>query len=700
MLLFLVISGRFIYIQATGVVNDVSLTDWANDKRETSIPLRAERGNIYDQNGMILAYNRPAYRLYAILDSAHSKNQKEPKHVVDADETANKLAPILDMDVQEIKTIIENGMDEGRFQVEFGQAGNNLTQQEMEEIKALQIPGIYFADSAIRYYPNGMFASHIIGFAQPDEDNDELLGIAGMEREKNKLLSGTDGFIRYHRDKYDKKLLNSKEIVQKPENGNDIFLTIDQKIQTLLEDVLSQVDEQYDPERITAVVMNPKSGEILAMGNRPSYNPNNPDQVENWYNDVISTPFEPGSTTKMFTWAAAIDSGVYNGEELYKSGKYVVNEKIEPINDHNQGVGWGTISFDEGFRRSSNVAASRLVWEKMGTETYLEYLKKFDFDKKTEIDLPNEVEGQILYNWPSEKIRTSFGQGSTLTPIQQVKAATAIANNGKMVQPFVIKKIIDSDNEQIVYENEPKVVGEPISSETAEKMIELLDSVVNSKEGTGKPYRLSDYSVIGKTGTAQIPNPNGSGYLTGKNNNIFSFLGMAPKDDPQLLMHVSVKQPKLEPSESGSAPVSFIFNNVMENGLRYLNIEPDKDHEQSQVEALTFPDILNQDVETVEKQLKKMDVNVTTIGEGKKVVAANLDEGSLFYQNQRIIVLTDQPTMPDISGWSQRDVHSFATMLDMNVEGSGSGYVVKQSIKPGKKLEQGMKLTIELSNPL
>src|SRR5690625_2225911 len=243
MLLFLVISGRFIYIQATGVVNDVSLTDWANDKRETSIPLRAERGNIYDQNGMILAYNRPAYRLYAILDSAHSKNQKEPKHVVDADETANKLTPILDMDVQEIKTIIENGMDEGRFQVEFGQAGNNLTQQEMEEIKALQIPGIYFADSAIRYYPNGMFASHIIGFAQPDEDNDELLGIAGMEREKNKLLSGTDGFIRYHRDKYDKKLLNSKEIVQKPENGNDIFLTIDQKIQTLLEDVLSQVDE-------------------------------------------------------------------------------------------------------------------------------------------------------------------------------------------------------------------------------------------------------------------------------------------------------------------------------------------------------------------------------------------------------------------------------------------------------------------------
>src|SRR5690625_4246356 len=402
----------------------------------------------------------------------------------------------------------------------------------------------------------------------------------------------------------------------------------------------------------------------------------------------------------MFTWAAAIDAGVYNGNETFKSGTYVANERIEPIHDHNRGRGWGAITFDEGFQRSSNVAASKLVWEKMGPDVFLEYLKKFHFDQKTNIDLPGEVPGQILYNWPSEKLRAAFGQGSTLTPIQQVKAASAIANEGKMIRPYVVDKVVDVNNGEVVAQTEPEVVGEPISKETADQMIELLDDVVTADDGTGNRYQLDDYSVIGKTGTAQIPNPNGSGYLTGANNNIFSFLGMAPKEDPQLIMHVSVKQPKLEPSESGSAPVSFIFNNVMENGLRYLNIEPDKDHEQSQVEALTFPDILNQDVETVEKQLKKMDVNVTTIGEGKKVVAANLDEGSLFYQNQRIIVLTDQPTMPDISGWSQRDVHSFATMLDMNVEGSGSGYVVKQSIKPGKKLEQGMKLTIELSNPL
>lgn len=700
MFLFLIVSGRYIYIQATGVVSDVSLTEWAKEKRETSIVLPAERGEIYDHNGMTLAYNRPAYRIYAVLDPEYSKNQKEPKHVVDPQKTAEKLAPFLDLKETEIQETIENGIEEERFQVEFGKTGKNLSQQTMEEIKTLHLPGIYFLEEAIRYYPNGMFASHIIGFAQEDEETEELTGITGVESAKNKLLGGTDGFLQYQRDRYNKKLVNPREVIQQPEDGHDIYLTIDQKIQTLLEDVLSQVDEKYDPERITAVVMDPKTGAILALGNRPSFNPNNPEDVENWYNDVISTPFEPGSTTKMFTWAAAIDSGNYNGDEYYQSGRYVVNEKIEPINDHNQGAGWGSITFDEGFRRSSNVAASKLVWEKMGAETFLEYLERFDFDKKTDIDLPNEVAGKILYNWPSEKLRAAFGQGSTTTPIQQVKAASAIANKGKMVKPYVIQKIVDSNSGEVIEENEPVVVGEPISEETATQMLDLLEAVVNSKDGTGKPYRLDDYTVVGKTGTAQIPNSNGKGYLRGNQNNVFSFLGMAPKDDPQLLMHVSVKQPKLETGESGSKPVSFIFNNVMENGLHYMNIEPDKETEQSTADMVKFPAVLNKDVKEVSKQLEKTGANITVVGKGEKIIAANIDEGDKFFPKQRIMLLTDKPTMPNIIGWSHRDVLSLANLLEVKVETTGVGYVKKQSIKEGKKIDDKTTLKIELSSPI
>lgn len=696
LIFFLIISGRFIYIQVTGEVNDVSLEAWAKEKRETSVVLPAERGKIYDRNGMTLAYNRPTYRIYAIVDPEYSKSQKEPLHVVDPEETAEKLAPLLGIDEKEILERLQEGIEEGKFQVEFGKEGKNLSQQVMEEINELQLPGINFMEDSIRYYPNGMFASHIIGFASPDEDTGIVSGVTGLEKEKNKLLSGTDGFIRYHRDKYNKKLLESNEVVQHPEDGHDIYLTIDQKIQTILEDVLSQVDEKYNPSRITAVVMHAKTGEILAMGSRPSFNPNHPEQVENWYNDVISIPVEPGSTAKIFTWAAAIEEGVYNGNELFQSGKYVVNEKIEPINDHNQGRGWGKISFDEGFRRSSNVAASKLVWEKLGTDTFLEYLQKFHLDEPTNIDLPNEVPGQILYNWPSEKLRTAFGQGSTITPIQQIKGVSAIANEGKMLKPFVVKKVVDPNSGEVVSENSPEVVGEPISKETAQQMIELLDDVVTEKDGTGRKYQLDDYSVVGKTGTAQIPNPNGSGYLTGRENNIFSFLGMAPKEDPQIIMHVSVKQPSLSQTETGSDPVAFIFNHVMENALHYLNIEPDKEDEQEEIDVVEIPQITNKKVTTVQKDLEKLGFEVSVVGEGEQVAAANVEAGEKLLPRQRIILITDKPTIPNMTGWSLKDVSTLANLLNIEIEISGQGFVVDQSVESGTKIKDDLKVEVKL----
>ncbi len=698
LLLFLIISGRYIYIQVTGEANDVPLTEWAEELRETTLVLPSERGKIYDHNGMTLAYNRPTYRVYAILDPEYSVNKAEPMHVTDPEKTAEHLAPLLDIEQTEIIEKIKDGQKNERFQVEFGNEGKDLSQEMMEEIAAMEIPGINFIEDSKRYYPNGMFASHIIGFAR-NTDEDEIAGVAGMEKEKDSILGGTDGYVRYHRDNYNKKLLDANEVVKPPENGDDIFLTIDQKIQTLLEDVMSQVDDQYEPKRITAVVMNPKTGEILAMSNRPSYNPNSPDDVQNWYNDVISTPVEPGSTMKIFTWAAAIEEGVYNSDETFKSGKYTVNPKVETINDHNQGKGWGVIDYDEGFRRSSNVAASKLVWEKLGTETFLEYVKSFEFDKETNIDLPNEVAGKVLYDWPSEKLRAAFGQGSTVTPIQQMKAATAIVNGGDMVEPYVIKKVIDPDTGETLEENESKVVGSPISEDTADQMIDLLDAVVNEKDGTGKPYRLEDYSVIGKSGTAQIPNPDGAGYLTGSENNIYSFMGMAPKDDPQILMHVSVTQPKLEDGESGSDAVSFIFNNVMENGLHYLNIEPDKEKVIDPIQSITFPDVQDKATSEVEAQLEKDGIDATFIGKGKQVVDSNLREGTKVLASHKVLIMTDKPTIPDMTDWSERDVLALSNLLGIDIQVNGSGFVSDQSVEADSKVKDDMKIEVDLQVP-
>jgi len=697
MTLFSIVSGRLIYVQVTGEVQNNSLKALAEEIRSTSALLLSERGSIFDVNGNVLALNRPVYRLYAIVDETYTQNIDDPQHVVDARDTASKLAPLLNMEVTEVENIIEEGKkDVETFQVEFKLNGRNLSQETKEEIESLDLSGINFIRETTRYYPNNLFASHVIGFAN-DKESNELIGITGIEQFKNDILTGEDGYVNFERDKYNQKLVKSEDVLKEAINGHDIYLTIDQKIQSLLEDILTQAEEEYDPERIVAVVMNPKNGEILAMGNRPTFNLNNPENIENWYNDAISTPVEPGSTAKMFTWAAAIDSGVYNGDETFKSGSYKIHEKVEPVNDHNRGRGWGNISYNEGFRRSSNVAASKLVWEKLDEDVYLDYLHKFGFEQNTGIDLPKEQHGQISFTYPSDKLRTSFGQGSTLTPLQQMKAATAFVNEGEMLQPYVIKKIVDSNNGEIVESNERKVTGKPIKKETANQMLNLLDSVVNTEEGTGKRYRLEDYSVIGKTGTAQIPDAENGGYLDGEHDSIFSFLGMAPKDSPELMMFVSVKQPKLDANEPGSSTVSFIFNNVMEKSLQYLNIEPDKDTVLENATLNQFPKIVGENIEHVKKQLTDFN-HVSIVGEGDKVIKTNIEVNESVYKNKRIIVVTDKITMPNLIGWSHRDIRTLSQLLKIPFETNGSGYVTEQNLEEGTLLKSDSKIKLTLSD--
>lgn len=706
--MFVAVTGRFLYIQAKGEVNNISLENWAADKREVSYPLKAERGKIYDNTGVMLAYDRPVFRLYAVVDSSYSENKAEKLHVEDPKTTIETLAKFLDIDENKAeerlaKAIKKNGElpgDERQFQIEFGHEGKNISQTTKNEIEEADIPGIYFIEDVIRYYPNGVFASHILGFARPSEDSDgdEISGVVGMEKVKDDFLKGEDGYISFHRDKFNKKLLNSNEVIREPEDGNDIYLTIDQKVQTLLEDILTDVEETHEPKRITATIMNPKTGEIVAMSNRPSYNPNQPKDVQNWYNDIVSTPVEPGSTVKMFTWAAAIDAGVYNGSDTYKSGKYQINPRIKVINDHNGGKGWGTISYDEGFIRSSNVAAARIAWEILGSEKYLKYLKAFDFDKKSDIDLPSETSGEILFNYPIEKITTAFGQGSTMTPIQQLKAATAIANDGKMMKPYVIKQMVNPKTEEVLEEHEPELVGEPISKEAADQVLELLGDVVNEKGGTGKEFQIKDYAVGGKTGTAQIPNPDGGGYLTGKNNYVFSFLGMVPKDDPELIMHVSVTQPKLKDTEMGSDLTSYIFTNVMGNSLKYLNIEPENS-DKEEVTTVTMPKVVDEKTKKVEKELDKLNVKYTLIGKGNQVIASSIDESTKILENNPVILVTDKPAMPDLTGWSKRELLELEKLLDIKIEVKGDGFVTSQSIKIDEKIIKQTKLSVQLGKP-
>ena len=690
------------YIQVTGEVQSVDLINYAEKLRNKEEVLLAERGKIVDRNGMVLADNKPTYRLYAIVRESFSDNSPYPLHVEDASYTAKQLAQYIDLDEDEIRRIIENGKanQDKVFQVEFGQAGNQISEEVKNQIEELKLPGINFNRELVRFYPNGEFASYVLGFTElrknENTNQQEMVGAYGIENIYEEYLKGTPGYVKYQRDKYGYKLLNANEFIQPPKDGDHVYLTIDQKIQTFLEDAMTTVQEEYEPTQMIAVVMNPKTGEILAMSNRPTFDPNLRN-VENWYNDAISYPFEPGSTFKIFTLAAAIEEGVYNGSETFMSGQFRINENFRPIHDWRSD--WGEITYDEGVIRSSNVSFAKLVWEKIGTEKFLEYLHAFHFDRETGIDLTGEIVGKIVYQYPMEKITAAYGQGSTYTPIQLMKAATALVNDGNMVKPYVVSHVVDSQTNETIFKNETEYVGKPISGETADQVIDILAQTIYSENGTGQRYQLEDFTTFGKTGTAQIPDPETGKYMTGQSNYIFSFLGMAPKDDPQLLMYVAVKQPNVTHYSEGSIPVSYIYKKVMENSLHYLDVDPDTEQDEYAVEKIELNHIVNKSVDSVLNEYRKFGIDVVVIGNGDKVIDSYPVEGKTILPNSRLLIVTNgELTIPDLTNWTLRDVLLLRELLNIEIDFIGNGFVTKQSIPEGSVITENTHLVVELKS--
>jgi penicillin-binding protein 2B len=678
MLLFFVVVGRFGYIQATKKIGEKELMKLAEASWTTRTEMQAARGTIFGKNGEVLAQDVPAFSLRAIL------SEKNQNHVEDPAETASQLAPILNTEEAELTELLSKD----QYQVEFGSTGDKISYEKKEKIEALDLPGIVFVPESKRYYPKQSFASYVLGFT--DFKDGIQTGKMGIEERFDEQLQSENGSMTYMRDGDGVKLPDANEKLDPPKDGSDVYLTIDHNIQTFLEQAMNAAYEEYNPERIMAIVANPKTGEILAMGNRPGFNPNTRD-ITNYTNQAISAPFEPGSTMKIFTLAAAINEGVYEGGNTFHSGKYEVAGV--PIRDHHAG-GWGPITFNEGVRRSSNVGFSIIAREQLGFERFYDYLQAFGFTKKTRIALPNEAESIINFRSPVDKTMTSFGQASAVTAIQQIRAATAIANDGKMMEPHIVHKIVNPNTKETVEKNASKVAGQPITSETAQQVRELLGTVVSEEDGTGTEFAIEGYDVAGKTGTAQIPGE--SGYLNGEY--IHAFLGMAPQKDPELIMYVAVDRPDVEISVYGSKPVADIFTKVMKKSLQYSNIQPSKKGNGNDNQKVKIDDYKGKPVEKATKSLKESGLRVVTVGSGNTVQEQAPYPKMNVLPGERIIFGTgEKAEIPDLNGWSLADVMKLVDVLKLSLEVKGSGYVVSQGIPPGGSVKKGDKLTIDLS---
>ena len=678
---FLVAIIKLGYVALSDNVDGLNLTEFANKRNTTKKTLYASRGTIYDINGEVIASNANSYTLIAYLSESRTTNPDKPQHVVDKEKTAQALADILGMDYE---YALERLNVKGAYQVEFGAKGRNISENKKQEIEALALPGIDFIEGIKRYYKNSKMASYIVGYAKSNESG-EITGEMGIEGYYNDILKGTDGYTEYQRDAYGYAMGEPYRI--EPVSGSDIYLTIDSGIQLILEDAVHTLEENNHFAWFSFSVIDAKTGAIVGSANSPNFNPNTLEGLTNYVNPLVGYTYEPGSTMKIFSWLAAMENGVYDGNEKFMSG--TVKVPGATIKDFNN-TGWGEITFDTGFAYSSNVGATYLA-QKVGAKKLKDFYESLGFGSKTGIELPGEESGVIRMTYESELATASFGQGITTTPIQTLQALTILANDGVMLKPYIVSKIVNEKGET-TYEGGRVELGKKVSSESVEKIKELMYDVVYHGVTNGI-WETKNVTTIGKTGTAQIASASG-GYLTGAGNFIRSFAGIFPAEDPQYIFYVSAKQ-----IDGGASAVAKVVTKAVESIANYANITSSPS-EADLSQIITLKNYISKDVEDVKNTLEENNLVPIVIGNGTKVINQFPLNKTQVLQNSKVFLLTEQKEyiMPDIKNWSSNEIMSFCNLIGLKYEFEGYGRVEEYSIAKDTIIDLDGVLKVKLNS--
>lgn len=536
---------RFAQISLFKTSNGQDLTAYHETGTKRSSITEARRGSIFDQQGNPIAMDTTSYSLFAVLRS----DWGDTNLVKDPDVTAKALAKHLGLDRDMILAqLTQNNV----YQVEFGNAGQHLSSETKKAIEAENLPGLVFVSETTRKYVNDVYASHLIGYATAAAKEEDqplsaqvLEGKLGLEAAYNVSLSGQDG-----------NQSSTRQLI-----GKDLHLTLDSRLQNKLEELMTQYQMTYQPEALQAYLVEAKTGKLVAASQRPSFNLNSREGIEaEWKNLMVEEAYEPGSTIKILTMSVAYDRQLYKPGELYQSGSIQVYDQV--VKDYNK-VGWGQISFEEGLTRSSNVAMVNLV-NRMGDQEWVKKLGDFGFGKGTDFGLENETTGNFQFDNPVSRIMSGFGQGFSATPIQLLQAYSSIGNQGQMLKVQVVQGL-DSAGEF-----QSRILGKPISKEAANHVLQLMVDTVEKPYGTAVSFRNPYVKVAAKTGTAQIADPNGSGYLTGANDYYHSVVTFFPADNPKYMLYMAMKRPQQDHGLLGSQILGKLFNDYIE----YIMVKP------------------------------------------------------------------------------------------------------------------------------
>lgn len=715
--LFAVFLVNFAVIIGTGSKFGVDLVKEASKVHQTTRTVPAKRGTIYDRNGTPIAEDATSYNVYAIIDKEYKSANGKILYVEESQysKVAEVFHKYLDMDESYVK---EQLSQPNLKQVSFGVKGNGITYANMMSIKkdleTAKVEGIDFTTSPNRSYPNGKFASSFIGLAQLHENEDgskSLIGTSGVESSLNSLLAGTDGIITYEKDRLGNIVPGTEQVTRQTVNGKDVYTTLSSPLQSFMESQMDAFQEKLKGKYMTATLVSAKTGEILATTQRPTFDADTKEGITEdfvWRDILYQSNYEPGSTMKVITLASAIDNNTFPGGEYFNSSELKVADATIRDWDVNDGLSAGSImTYSQGFAHSSNVGMT-LLQQKMGDATWLEYLNRFKFGVPTRFGMSDEYAGQLPEDNVVNIAMSAFGQGISVTQTQMLRAFTAIANDGVMLEPKFISALYDP-NDQTVRKSQREIVGNPVSKEAASLTRENM-ILVGTDPIYGTMYNRNDnkpvitvpgQNVSVKSGTAEIADEQNGGYLVGKTNYIFSVVTMHPSENPDFILYVTVQQP-----EHFSNPWFGEFANpilerasAMKESLNLQSTAKNLD-QVTTTTSYAMPATKDYSPGDMAEELRRNLVQPIVIGSGTKIKDSSVAEGTNLDANEQILLLSDKvEEMPDLYGWSKKNVETFAKWLNLEVEFEGTGEIVKkQSVRSNTALKNIQKIKITLGD--
>lgn len=725
--LFFLFLINFALIIGTDKKFGVTLSEQAKKVHQQTVIVPAKRGTIYDRNGAVIAEDATTYNVYAIIDKKYKSATGKVLYVEESQfkKVAEIFKQYLGMDED---YVIKQLSQKKLKQVSFGSNGNGITYSNMtairEAMEAAKIEGVAFTTSPNRSYKNGVFASQFIGQASLQEDkegNKTLKGQSGMEKSLDRILAGQNGVITYDKDRNGNIVPGSDKVSVKTEDGKDVYTTISAELQTYLETRMDVFQEKVKGKYVSATLVSAKTGEILATTQRPSYNADTKQgldlkNLKTWNTILYQDQYEPGSTMKVMLLASAIDHGTFPAyNEVYYNNELQVKDATIRDWDVNMGLSEGRyMNIAQGFAYSSNIGMTKLE-QKMGNNVWMNYLTLFKFGLPTRFGMGDESFGGLPGDNYVTQAMSSFGQGISVTQTQMLRAFSAIANDGEMLEPKFISAIYDGKHET-ARKSQREIVGNPVSASAAQQTRNYMITVGTDPQfGTlyssdGPIIQVAGQNVAVKSGTAQIATANG--YLEGENDNINSIVVMTPAEDPEFIMYVTVQQPEVKFSATSWEE---LVNPILEDAVA-LKDELNLVTETKALDGVTKEDTYKMpSAESLSKELnlkqtispggfadelRRNLIQPVVLGTGKNIKKMSVSAGTKLKANEQVLLLTDDlDSVPDMYGWTKENADIFGEWTGIEITYKGSGKkVTKQSVKMNTSLNKTKKITLTLGD--